>query len=214
MNTVLFENPPRRTSFTMYGRTGPCSACIDFIARIWCCPTAYALPHHYVASSTSSDPDSSFRELGGERRAAGIVVHSLSSPSDATVTGIYYSQGSETCIEATTPPQQAHFPEDAESTNEKSRLLSKQFPASGGDSDHAKDLKSLLECYARSASFSDFDNSCPTCLELFTEENPSVAAKCGHRFHLHCIYAWKERKPTCPVCGKKMEWDENASVMM
>jgi hypothetical protein len=200
MNTVLFETPPRRTSFTMYGRTGPCAACIDFIARLWCCPTGYALPHHYVTSSTSSE-----QGLGEERRPVG-VLHTLASPSPAPVTGSYYSPSYETYTEATTPPLQAHFTEDTGSTNEKSRLLAKQFSSEG--SAQPTDLKSLLESYARSASFGDFDNSCPTCLETFTDDNPSVVAKCGHRFHLHCIYEWQQRKPTCPVCGNKMEWEE------
>ncbi|GJD12069.1 E3 ubiquitin-protein ligase At3g02290 [Galdieria sulphuraria] len=37
------------------------------------------------------------------------------------------------------------------------------------------------------------EDICPTCLEPYTEENPKITAKCGHTFHLSCIYEWLER---------------------
>jgi hypothetical protein len=51
----------------------------------------------------------------------------------------------------------------------------------------------------------DEANLCPTCLEPFTADNPRVEAKCGHQYHLPCIYEWLERSPLCPMCGEKME---------
>lgn len=38
--------------------------------------------------------------------------------------------------------------------------------------------------------------------------NPAVTLKCGHRFHLQCIYAWLERSETCPLCGAQTSFDE------
>lgn len=52
------------------------------------------------------------------------------------------------------------------------------------------------------------EECCPTCLEEYTKENPKIETKCGHAFHLSCIYEWLERKPTCPVCGKGMNFHE------
>lgn len=54
----------------------------------------------------------------------------------------------------------------------------------------------------------DQEECCPTCLEEYTIENPKIETKCGHNFHLACIYEWLERKPTCPVCGKGMKFHE------
>lgn len=36
----------------------------------------------------------------------------------------------------------------------------------------------------------------------YTTENPKIITKCSHHFHLGCIYEWKERSKTCPVCGQ------------
>jgi len=53
------------------------------------------------------------------------------------------------------------------------------------------------------------EDICPTCLEPYTEENPKITAKCGHTFHLSCIYEWLERSQYCPVCASIMEFQEN-----
>mmetsp|Transcript_14309 Transcript_14309/g.17327 ORF Transcript_14309/g.17327 Transcript_14309/m.17327 type:complete len:285 (-) Transcript_14309:600-1454(-) len=52
------------------------------------------------------------------------------------------------------------------------------------------------------------ENVCPTCLEEYTEENPAIVTKCGHSFHLGCIYEWMERSNRCPVCSKVMVFTE------
>eukprot|EP00210_Caulerpa_lentillifera_P003090 g2952.t1 len=52
------------------------------------------------------------------------------------------------------------------------------------------------------------DDICPTCLEPYTEEDPKIITKCGHHFHLACIYEWLERAHTCPVCFKPMKFEE------
>lgn len=31
------------------------------------------------------------------------------------------------------------------------------------------------------------------------EDNPKVLTRCGHAFHLPCLYEWLERSETCPV---------------
>jgi len=54
-------------------------------------------------------------------------------------------------------------------------------------------------------SLGEDEDVCPTCLEPYAPDNPRVVAKCGHHFHMPCIYAWMERSPTCPMCGAKME---------
>ncbi|GFR44015.1 hypothetical protein Agub_g5170 [Astrephomene gubernaculifera] len=49
------------------------------------------------------------------------------------------------------------------------------------------------------------DDFCPTCLEPYSDDNPKIFTGCGHHFHLPCIYAWLERRDTCPMCGARME---------
>lgn len=48
------------------------------------------------------------------------------------------------------------------------------------------------------------DDFCATCLEAYTSDNPKIFTECGHHFHMPCIYAWLERKDTCPMCGSAM----------
>lgn len=36
-------------------------------------------------------------------------------------------------------------------------------------------------------------------------ENPKIFTECGHHFHMPCIYAWLERKDTCPMCESPMQ---------
>jgi RING-H2 zinc finger domain len=41
-----------------------------------------------------------------------------------------------------------------------------------------------------------------------TAENPKIESKCGHHFHLSCIFEWLNVRQTCPVCSRKMEFEE------
>lgn len=40
------------------------------------------------------------------------------------------------------------------------------------------------------------------------EDNPRVLTRCGHHFHLPCLYEWLERSETCPVCAAPMHFEE------
>ena len=51
---------------------------------------------------------------------------------------------------------------------------------------------------------------CPICLEEFTDDSPATFLKCGHAFHLHCIYEWLERSDTCALCNTPIEGYEEA----
>ncbi|KAG5079824.1 hypothetical protein JHK86_003889 [Glycine max] len=53
-------------------------------------------------------------------------------------------------------------------------------------------------------------DACPTCFEGYTEQNPMIITKCGHHFHLSCILEWQERRETCPICRKVVEFYEAA----
>jgi hypothetical protein len=46
-----------------------------------------------------------------------------------------------------------------------------------------------------------------TCLTLLPADNPKVFTRCGHHFHMPCIYEWLERKDTCPMCESKMVFE-------
>ena len=39
-------------------------------------------------------------------------------------------------------------------------------------------------------------------LAEYNAENPRIIAKCQHHFHLSCIFEWKERSDTCPICDQ------------
>lgn len=52
------------------------------------------------------------------------------------------------------------------------------------------------------------DDFCPTCLEVYTAENPKIWTECGHHFHLPCIWDWMERKDTCPMCESPMRFPD------
>lgn len=54
----------------------------------------------------------------------------------------------------------------------------------------------------------DDEECCPTCLEEYTDENPKIMTECNHHYHLGCIYEWMERSDRCPVCSKRMVFDE------
>lgn len=45
---------------------------------------------------------------------------------------------------------------------------------------------------------------CPTCLEVYTGDNPKIWTGCAHHFHLQCILEWQMRKDTCPICETKI----------
>lgn len=55
----------------------------------------------------------------------------------------------------------------------------------------------------------DDDDFCPTCLEVYTDDNPKIFTRCGHSFHMQCIYAWLERKNTCPLCESPMDLQDD-----
>lgn len=66
----------------------------------------------------------------------------------------------------------------------------------------AKNLSGL------SLAASEEGDTCSTCLELYSEDNPAIWTKCNHHFHLACIYEWMERKLTCPICERAMSFEE------
>jgi len=53
----------------------------------------------------------------------------------------------------------------------------------------------------------EYDATCPTCLEEYDVENPKCWTRCGHHFHVPCIYEWLERSQDCPVCSRKVDPD-------
>lgn len=54
------------------------------------------------------------------------------------------------------------------------------------------------------AAMMEDDDICPTCLDPYTLDNPKIWTRCGHHFHMPCIFEWMERKDTCPMCESKM----------
>ncbi|GBF95602.1 hypothetical protein Rsub_08584 [Raphidocelis subcapitata] len=54
------------------------------------------------------------------------------------------------------------------------------------------------------------EDCCPTCLEAYREDNPRVWTRCGHHFHMQCIYEWLNRSSTCPLCESNIDFEEGA----
>ena len=46
------------------------------------------------------------------------------------------------------------------------------------------------------------ENECLICLENFNKGETVIRLKCNHYYHTQCIYAWFERKKTCPLCDE------------
>ncbi|XP_027341668.1 probable E3 ubiquitin-protein ligase RHB1A isoform X2 [Abrus precatorius] len=69
--------------------------------------------------------------------------------------------------------------------------------------DSAKDSEIELPKLGESINLEEED-ACPICLEEYDAENPKLATKCDHHFHLACILEWMERSETCPVCDQDL----------
>ncbi|CAN8308956.1 unnamed protein product [Cochlearia groenlandica] len=52
------------------------------------------------------------------------------------------------------------------------------------------------------------EDSCPICFEDYDLENPRLATKCEHDFHLSCLLEWMERSNSCPICDKEVVFDD------
>lgn len=61
--------------------------------------------------------------------------------------------------------------------------------------------------------FVNDEDCCPTCLELFTPEDPAIVTRCHHKFHLQCMLVWYERQQTCPVCLRKIDFKEMEAAL-
>lgn len=69
-----------------------------------------------------------------------------------------------------------------------------------------QELAAIIELLGPDADDDDF---CPTCLEAYTDDDPRIFTRCGHAFHMQCIYAWLERKATCPLCESPMDLQDD-----
>ncbi|KAL8495190.1 hypothetical protein ACS0TY_019380 [Phlomoides rotata] len=75
-------------------------------------------------------------------------------------------------------------------------------PLSPRKVEHELPKSNELSVYAE-----DEEDACPTCLEDYDAENPKIATKCNHHFHLSCILEWMERSNTCPICDQEMIYE-------
>ncbi|PON62909.1 43kDa postsynaptic protein [Parasponia andersonii] len=74
--------------------------------------------------------------------------------------------------------------------------------------DAAKELEVELSKKVESVVLTtEEEDVCPICLEEYDRENPKLATKCDHHFHLACILEWMERSESCPVCDQEMIFD-------
>eukprot|EP00890_Picochlorum_soloecismus_P004551 jgi/Picsp_1/5097/NSC_02460-R1_ring u-box domain-containing protein len=84
------------------------------------------------------------------------------------------------------------------------------LPPTSPGMDFANGKRSAEVCtgYTSKKGMSDeYDATCPTCLEEYDVENPKCWTRCGHHFHVPCIYEWLERSQDCPVCSRKIDPD-------
>ncbi|QDZ23356.1 RING-type domain-containing protein [Chloropicon primus] len=62
----------------------------------------------------------------------------------------------------------------------------------------------------------DEEECCCICLECFDDNNPALATKCGHNYHLQCIMQWYQRNTACPMCFRQVELvcEDSQKLMM
>lgn len=57
------------------------------------------------------------------------------------------------------------------------------------------------------------DSTCPICLcEYQPDEILRTIPECNHHFHAACVDEWLRKNPTCPVCRKVPQEDNNISL--
>ncbi|CAM6086732.1 unnamed protein product [Calypogeia fissa] len=98
-------------------------------------------------------------------------------------------------------------------TGDGSEALTQMQRRNGGGADEFDDTEKRAPAKMgrneSMLSLTDDEDSCPTCLDGYTEENPKINPQCGHHFHLGCILEWMERSKRCPVCDKEMVFSES-----
>mmetsp|Transcript_5154 Transcript_5154/g.12467 ORF Transcript_5154/g.12467 Transcript_5154/m.12467 type:complete len:264 (+) Transcript_5154:98-889(+) len=60
------------------------------------------------------------------------------------------------------------------------------------------------------------EDCCCICLDTFDEDsNPAKVTKCGHKYHIQCLMAWRQRSDSCPMCFRTLELqDEEAQALL
>ena len=47
-------------------------------------------------------------------------------------------------------------------------------------------------------------DKCPICLDPIYDNDSQIKTKCKHLFHRKCLYIWKRRNNSCPICRTKL----------
>ena len=64
----------------------------------------------------------------------------------------------------------------------------------------------LLAAFCSPCLHSYHPSPAAACIAFFAD-NPQVWTRCGHHFHMQCLYEWLERKETCPLCEAVIDFD-------
>ena len=86
--------------------------------------------------------------------------------------------------------------------------LSQSCPERGACAHGARGVASTSQ--AGDSDDEDVDCCC-ICLEPFTDDNPAIATKCKHDYHLQCIMQWYQKSAACPLCGVDIKLEDAAS---
>jgi Ring finger domain len=181
-----------------------CISIIGTAARACCCCLP---PRRRRGYSASPSTEQSLLNTNTTRQETAVTAGG--PPLEATMAAAGTTS-------ATTAPPHSETPSERQvllSPKQKA-IQSDTLTAQKRNAEQQMNLKEKLgkqeEIEEEDYELEDDSNVCPTCLEPFTVDNPRVVAKCGHQYHLPCIYEWLERSPSCPMCGKKMEIEELA----
>ncbi|KMZ59125.1 RING/U-box superfamily protein [Zostera marina] len=179
-----------------------------------CCNLFVRRQHQqHITSSTSPSPSSS---SSNQLTSMLTVPHSStcdtfrSPPPPLPYNSLKYS------------PQRQHHGFHSKQGNKSSRPLGIGGDSNVFDTKNECKLEISPECsvkklsekvmigigYASISSDEEEEESCPICLEDYTDENPCITMLCSHKFHLGCLCEWIERSDDCPICGKAMIFDE------
>ncbi|GAB4823104.1 hypothetical protein N2152v2_010150 [Parachlorella kessleri] len=209
--------PPPEPSDATSSAWHSCVSCVGFLLRLCCCVNQeHDLSLGESHGSRANLLDSRDRRLLSSNEAGNIET-TFTPPRSPQLEHRTVKGGStQTAPQGQQPLQQLQQRQQggaaggpASGSHRPCSSGGSPAAASAGKGGETSPLKGGIRSKSHSRlSLLDDDDICPTCLEPYTEENPKVLTKCGHHYHLPCIYEWLERSETCPMCGREMHFEE------
>lgn len=137
------------------------------------------------SSCDEDSPPSSFRREDNENQQA-----ECSGEWGTSERGLCKALGETLRVAA--PPASPESEEDA-APKQALSIFQKTLELTTGN-DHLKELEDA--------------EGCSICLEAFSQDDPAKVTVCGHCYHLQCIMQWRQRSSECPMCLRRLKWQD------